>query len=60
MQGWGCGRCKHCAALLYQLYEYKTCTNILQKRHVTCESGNNGTNLFSKLTFIKADQRRRK
>ena len=62
-----CGRCKHCAALLYQLCEYiqldlkcvpddKTCTDILQKWHVPSESGNNGAILFSEQTFINADQ----
>ena len=53
-----CGRCKHCAALLYQLCECvqldlkcvpddKTCTDILQKWHGPSESGNTGAILFS-------------
>ena len=71
MQGWGCVRCKHCAALLYQLCEYiqldlkcvsddKTFTDILQKCYVSSESGNTGAILFSKLTFIKAHQQKKK
>ena len=63
-----CGRCNHCAALLYQLCEYiqlglkcdlddKTFIDILQKWHVPSESGNTGATLFSVLT-LKADQQK--
>ena len=36
----------------------KTCTDILQKWHVSSESGNNVAILFFELTFIKADQQK--
>ena len=64
------GRCKHCAALLYQLCEYiqlglksvpddKTCTDTLQQWHVPGEyDDNNDVILFSDLTFYKADQQK--
>ena len=54
MQGWGCGRCKHCAAFLYQLCEYKTCTDILQKWHVPGESEIMGQIFFFKINIYKS------
>ena len=60
------GCCKHVAATLYQLVDYKelnaktvpddkTCTDILQQWHVPGEAPNLEAVLFSNLTFEKAD-----
>lgn len=60
------GCCKHVAAALYQLVEYKelnlksvpiqeTCTEKLQTWHVPGESANKEAILFSDLTFEKAN-----
>jgi len=61
------GCCKHVAAALYQLVDYKqmevksvpsdkTCTDVLQKWHVPSnKSSSNEAVLFSDLTFLKAN-----
>ena len=60
------GCCKHVAAVLYQLCEYKeldlkivpddkTCTEILQTWNIPGETKNNKAILFSDLIFEKAD-----
>ena len=60
------GCCKHVAAALYQLVDYKeldiksvpddkTCTDLLQQWHVPGEAANTEAILFSNLTFQKAD-----
>lgn len=60
------GSCKHVAATLYQLVEYKeldiksvpadkTCTDVLQAWHIPGEGSNTGALKFSALTFYKAD-----
>ena len=60
------GCCKHVAAVLYQLVEYrelnlktvpddKTCTDVLQKWHVPGEATSTNPIKFSDLTFAKAD-----
>ena len=60
------GCCKHVAAVLYQLVDFKeldlksipddkTCTDLLQKWHVPGEKQNTEPILFSELTFEKAD-----
>lgn len=60
------GCCKHVAAILYQLVEYrqlnlrsvpddKSCTDVLQKWHVPGEGENIEPIKFSELTFEKAD-----
>ena len=60
------GCCKHAAASLYQLVDFKelnlksvtddkTCTELLQKWHVPGEKENTEAILFSELTFEKAD-----
>jgi hypothetical protein len=60
------GCCKHVAASLYQLVDYKeldikvvpeteTCTDVLQIWHVPGESSNSEAILFSNLNFEKAD-----
>ena len=60
------GCCKHVAAVLYQLVDYKesatksvpddkTCTDILQQWHVTGEGKNINPIKFTDLTFEKAD-----
>ena len=60
------GCCKHVAASLYQLVDYKeldikvvpeteTCTDVLQIWHVPGKSSNSKAILFSNLNFEKAD-----
>ena len=55
------GCCKHVAATLYQIVEYKqlnlksvpadkTCTDILQTRHIPGEGANTRARKFSELT----------
>ena len=64
------GCCKHVAAALYQLVEYKTltlksvpddktCTDILQKWHVPGEASNEYPIKFADLSFHKADLKKR-
>ena len=60
------GCCKHVAAVLYQLVDYKeldvksvppdkTCTEVLQQWHVPGEKQNSEAVLFSELTFEKQE-----
>ena len=60
------GCCKHVAAALYQLVDFKelhaktvpdnkNCTDVLQRWHVPGEAANLEAILFSNLTFEKAD-----
>ena len=66
----GCGGCnKHAGEALYYLVEYlqldikavpddKTCTDILQKRHVPAERQNQEPKKFTIFQFYKADVRK--
>ena len=60
------GCCKHVAAALYQLVDFKeldlksvpddkVCTDVLQQCHVPGEAANSEAVLFSNLTFEKSD-----
>ena len=62
------GLCKHAAAVLYQLVEYrelcptcvphdKACTDVLQAWHVPGEAANSQPAMLSNLRFIEEDIR---